>query len=84
MDYAIVREPDRALLAEAVQLHYEALSYRSFITTFGEEFLLRLYTGLLRSTERAELLVEPAQFEQRQPMPINVVALAAHRDRFVE
>ena len=47
MQYSILREPDRELLRQAVRLHHEALSYRSFITSFGEEFLLRVYEGIL-------------------------------------
>lgn len=42
----VVRGPD-PLVAQAVRLHIEALSYRSFLTSLGEGFLRRLYDGLL-------------------------------------
>ena len=48
MEYAVVAAPDPELLRDAVFLHHEALSYRSFITAFGPRFLALLYRGLLR------------------------------------
>lgn len=33
--------------AQAARLHYEYLSYRSFITNFGPEFLIEIYKDLL-------------------------------------
>jgi ribosomal protein S18 acetylase RimI-like enzyme len=47
MRIAVLEECDPALVKQAVTLHYEALSYRSFITSFGWEFLHRLYVSLL-------------------------------------
>ncbi len=43
----VVSTCDAALVREAAALHYEALSYRSFITTFGLPFLEQLYGALL-------------------------------------
>jgi len=34
---------DEAVCLEAARLHHDALSYRSFITAFGLEFLKEIY-----------------------------------------
>ncbi|MDB4964865.1 MAG: family N-acetyltransferase [Myxococcales bacterium] len=47
MDLTVVREASHPLLPQAVHLHYDALSYRSTITAFGEPFLYELYRALL-------------------------------------
>jgi ribosomal protein S18 acetylase RimI-like enzyme len=47
VDYSILDRCDSALLERAVDLHFEALSYRSFITSFGKRFLRELYVSLL-------------------------------------
>ena len=64
MDYRVVTVPGPQLLRDAVSLHHEALSHRSFITAFGPRFLTLLYLGLLRrgdgflvvATEREQLV----------------------------
>lgn len=47
MEYAILESPDPEVLREAARLHIGSLSERSFITAFGEPFLVQLYTGLV-------------------------------------
>lgn len=47
MEYRVISEYDENLLKQAADLHYENLSYRSFITCFGPEFLYQLYKGIL-------------------------------------
>jgi len=51
VEYAVVTTPDPQLLRDAVSLHHDALSHRSFITAFGPRFLALLYRGLLRRGE---------------------------------
>jgi ribosomal protein S18 acetylase RimI-like enzyme len=43
----VLSEPEQANLSEIARLHHAALSYRSFITLFGIEFLERLYFTIL-------------------------------------
>jgi len=38
------------LLKQMCKLHYEALSYRSFITNFGEKFLFTMYKLILKKS----------------------------------
>jgi ribosomal protein S18 acetylase RimI-like enzyme len=47
VQYAIHTEVDEGRLAQVVALHDAALSYRSFITSFGRPFLTRLYEDIL-------------------------------------
>lgn len=47
MDVVIESSPRTPWLDQAVALHERALSYRSFITMFGQGFLARLYRALL-------------------------------------
>ena len=47
MEYKVVYEYNKNLLRQAADLHYEDLSYRSFITSFGRNFLYQLYKGIL-------------------------------------
>jgi ribosomal protein S18 acetylase RimI-like enzyme len=47
MDIAVISDANHALVAQAVRLHYDALSYRSTLTIFGERFLHELYRALL-------------------------------------
>ena len=49
MNYRVVEEPEEGFLVQATQLHHEALSYRSFITLFGVQFLTLLYREFLAS-----------------------------------
>jgi ribosomal protein S18 acetylase RimI-like enzyme len=47
MIYEVVREPHSSFMPQAVRLHHDALSYRSFITSFGVAFLETLYEGIV-------------------------------------
>lgn len=47
MKYKVLYDIDEYLLHQAANLHYEALSYRSFITLFGVKFLVELYKTVL-------------------------------------
>lgn len=49
MPRLVLHDSDDTFLPQAVELHYQALSYRSFITMFGRLFLYRLYREWLRS-----------------------------------
>lgn len=49
MEYKIIYHDENDFLKQAAQLHYESLSYRSFITSFGENFLYQLYKGILQT-----------------------------------
>ena len=49
MEYKIIYHDESDFLKQAAQLHYESLSYRSFITSFGENFLYQLYKGILQT-----------------------------------
>jgi len=46
--YQVIREADERIIDQVVLLHHEALSYRSFITTFGLPFLAALYREILK------------------------------------
>lgn len=48
MEYKIIYHDESDFLKQAARLHYESLSYRSFITSFGENFLYQLYKGILQ------------------------------------
>ncbi len=45
--YEVIHENNEDFLKQAADLHYEALSYRSFITNFGQKFLYQLYKWIL-------------------------------------
>jgi hypothetical protein len=45
--YIVVDKFDHQLLSEAARLHIEHLSYRSFITLFGNKFMVELYKDIL-------------------------------------
>jgi ribosomal protein S18 acetylase RimI-like enzyme len=47
MDFQVVTNPDKDILAGAAKLHHGSLSYRSFITLFGEGFLRHIYEAFL-------------------------------------
>lgn len=47
MQFHTTHTVEEDILRQAVQLHMAALSYRSFITSFGESFLLNLYRSIL-------------------------------------
>lgn len=47
MQFYTTHTVEEDVLRQAVQLHMAALSYRSFITSFGENFLLNLYRSIL-------------------------------------
>lgn len=47
MEYRIAYDPDEKLLVQAARLHQQALSFTSFLTSFGEEFLVQLYKALI-------------------------------------
>jgi GNAT superfamily N-acetyltransferase len=47
IDFIVLDKVDLDLLQEAVSLHIKHLSYRSFITLFGNKFLLELYKDIL-------------------------------------
>jgi ribosomal protein S18 acetylase RimI-like enzyme len=47
MEYKVICEHDETLLKQAADLHYKTLGYRSFITSFGREFLYQIYRGIL-------------------------------------
>ncbi|MEK6794995.1 MAG: GNAT family N-acetyltransferase [Spirochaetota bacterium] len=48
MEYEIIYDTASGFVAQSAKLHYDALSYRSFITFFGKGFLRELYTALLK------------------------------------
>lgn len=43
----MLHDVENSLLKQAAHLHFDALSYRSFITLFGEDFLYQLYKGII-------------------------------------
>ena len=47
IDFRVVSKFDKELLSEAAHLHITHLSYRSFITMFGNKFMLELYRDIL-------------------------------------
>jgi ribosomal protein S18 acetylase RimI-like enzyme len=48
MELKITSAADRDILAQVARLHYESLSYRSFLSLFGEGFLQKIYEYLLK------------------------------------
>jgi GNAT superfamily N-acetyltransferase len=48
MEFRVTNKIDRSIISQAAKLHYESLSYRSFITLFGQRFLELLYEMLLQ------------------------------------
>jgi GNAT superfamily N-acetyltransferase len=48
MEFQVTSKVDRPIIFQAAKLHYESLSYRSFITLFGQEFLELIYEILLQ------------------------------------
>jgi len=49
VEYKVIYEYDEDVLRQAANLHYQTLAYRSFITSFGQDFLYELYKGILGS-----------------------------------
>ena len=47
LEFRVVDTFDYKLLSEASRLHIEHLSYRSFITMFGNKFMVELYKDIL-------------------------------------
>src|SRR3989338_7355109 len=47
IEFKTVDRADRELLSQAADLHFDSLSYRSFITFFGKEFLINIYEIIL-------------------------------------
>lgn len=47
MIYEVLSTSDKQIVSQSVKLHIASLSYRSFITDFGEKFLHIFYTGIL-------------------------------------
>lgn len=48
MEFQVTNKIDRNIIFQAAKLHYESLSYRSFITLFGQKFLELIYETLLQ------------------------------------
>ncbi|MEW6097393.1 MAG: GNAT family N-acetyltransferase [bacterium] len=48
MKYEIINKIEKDYLKQIVKIHYDSLSYRSFITNFGESFLFQLYISILK------------------------------------
>lgn len=59
MEFRVIKGADSCFVPQAASLHYDSLSYRSFITLFGIGFLERLYKCVL--ADRAAFMVAASE-----------------------